>query len=120
MSLLPPIPSYRAVEAPSAAAPGRGMASPNPAAEVASAPALPNPSLRLEPALGLVVMEFRNSAGEVAETIPTQRELEAYRSAARGAAPAPQTSSPPAGSSPSSPDKGEAAPPAPVPAAATT
>lgn len=117
MHQLPSIPPFRAAEVPPAATPMRAAASPVPAAEVAPAPALPNPALRIEPALGLVVLEFRDNAGEVAETIPTQRELEAYRSAARTSAPEPQTSSPPAGSSAS---KGEVGPLVSVPAAATT
>ena len=62
--------------------PGRGVVPALPAA------ALPNPSLRLDASLGLVVLEFRASDGE-ARTIPSERELEAYRSAARGATTAP-------------------------------
>jgi hypothetical protein len=77
-SALPPIASRgtdsphlrRAADAP-AAAPG-----PSPAAQ-------PNPSLRIDPSLGIVVMEFRDRSGAVAATLPTQRELEAYRSAQR-------------------------------------
>jgi hypothetical protein len=65
------------------------------------APALPNPAMRLDAALGLVVLEFRGAADGEVRTIPSEREIAAYRSAARGggAAPAapPQSSSPPAG-----------------------
>ncbi len=127
MPQLPSIPLYRAAAVTAAAAPVRAMGGPGSAVADAPAPALPNPALRLEPALGLVVLEFRNSAGEVAATIPTRRELEAYRSAARTSGPAAaalaapvQTSNPPAGSSPSSPDRGETVLPASVAAAATT
>ena len=42
-------------------------------------PGHPNPALRFEPSLGLVVLEFLDSAGSVTESIPTQRQLEAYR-----------------------------------------
>ena len=45
-------------------------------------PALPNPSLRLDPALGLVVIEFRNERGGVAASFPTERQLAAYRASA--------------------------------------
>jgi hypothetical protein len=45
--------------------------------------ARPNPALRVDPELGLVVLEFRDVRG-AARTIPTERELEAYRTAARG------------------------------------
>jgi hypothetical protein len=38
-----------------------------------------NPSLRLDPALGLVVLEFRNDAGAVTSSIPSQRQLQAYQ-----------------------------------------
>lgn len=48
--------------------------------------ALPNPMLRLDASLGLVVLEFRNADG-TARTIPSERELAAYRSAARTAGP---------------------------------
>jgi hypothetical protein len=41
--------------------------------------ALPNPTLRLDAALGIVIIEFGNAAGEIAESIPTQQQLEAYR-----------------------------------------
>ena len=42
-----------------------------------------NPSLRLDPALGLVVIEFRNEAGRVTESFPNTRQLDAYRAAQR-------------------------------------
>ena len=38
-----------------------------------------NPSLRLDPALGIVVLEFRNGAGAVTTSIPSQRQLQAYQ-----------------------------------------
>jgi hypothetical protein len=44
----------------------------------ASSP-VPNPVLLLDPALSMVVIEFRNSAGAVTNTIPSQRQIEAYR-----------------------------------------
>ena len=50
-------------------------ARPHPAAERV----LPNPSLRLEPALGLVVIEFRNDTGAIETSYPSQRQLAAYR-----------------------------------------
>lgn len=40
---------------------------------------MPNPQLRLDPALGLVVIEFRDASGAVRASIPTQRQLNAYR-----------------------------------------
>jgi hypothetical protein len=48
----------------------------------ANRPIGPNPSLRFEPTLGLVVFELRDSAGEVTRSVPTERELRAYRTAA--------------------------------------
>jgi hypothetical protein len=33
----------------------------------------------LDPALGLVVIEFRNDAGAVTDSIPSERQLEAYQ-----------------------------------------
>jgi hypothetical protein len=44
----------------------------------ASSPS-PNPELQLDPALGVVVIEFRNTAGTVTTSIPSQRQLEAYQ-----------------------------------------
>ncbi len=38
-----------------------------------------NPSLRLDPGLGLVVIEFRNDSGTVTRSIPSQQQLEAYK-----------------------------------------
>lgn len=38
-----------------------------------------NPSLRLDAALGLVVIEFRDDSGTITSSIPSQRQLEAYR-----------------------------------------
>jgi hypothetical protein len=71
--------------APRAAPPA---AQPNAASQVATVPAagardpappVPNPRLRIDPALSLVVLEFRDSVGEVAQSIPSARELAAYR-----------------------------------------
>lgn len=38
-----------------------------------------NPRLRLDPELSLVVLEFRTGTGEVRDSIPSPRELDAYR-----------------------------------------
>ena len=46
---------------------------------LASALPMPNPQLRLDPALGLVVIEFRDTDGAVTSSIPSQRQLNAYR-----------------------------------------
>lgn len=51
------------------------QAAPTPAP---SARPLPNPSLRLDAGLGMVVLEFRDDAGAVTDTIPSQRILQAY------------------------------------------
>jgi hypothetical protein len=39
----------------------------------------PNPRLRLDRDLGMVVIEFRDAAGRLAASLPTTREIEAYR-----------------------------------------
>lgn len=54
-----------------------------------SAQAGANPSLYLDPELGMVVMEFRSVPGVPERTIPSSQELEAYRLAARTGAPRP-------------------------------
>lgn len=75
-------------------------------------PITPNPSLRIEPTIGVVVFEVRDGAGQVTRSVPTERELNAYRTAALrgedapdpapraagGPGPADQTLSPPGGS----------------------
>jgi hypothetical protein len=61
---------------------------PQPVAPQATPPP-PNPSLRIEPALGVVILEVRDAEGEVVRSVPTERELRAYRAAAlRGGEPA--------------------------------
>jgi len=42
--------------------------------------AFPNPTLRLDAGLAIVVIEFRDDSGAVRSTLPTQQQLEAYRS----------------------------------------
>lgn len=44
--------------------------------------AAPNPTLRLDSGLGMVVIEFRGASGEVVTSLPTPREIAAYRTAA--------------------------------------
>jgi len=50
-----------------------------PAVHVAARSPIPNPTLRLDPALGLVVIEFRNHTGAITTSIPSQRQLQAYQ-----------------------------------------
>ena len=45
---------------------------------------LPNPTLRLDPGLAIVVIEFRDETGAVRSTIPTEQQLDAYRTWERG------------------------------------
>lgn len=52
--------------------------SPEPPTTMALQPIV-NPSLRLDAALGLVVIEFRDDGGAITSSIPSQRQLEAYR-----------------------------------------
>lgn len=39
-----------------------------------------NPALRLDAELGLVVIEFRDDSGTLTSTIPSERQIQAYRS----------------------------------------
>ncbi len=59
------------------------------AAPPPAAPATPNPRLRLDGSLGMVVIEFRDAVGDVANTIPTPRQIAAYRAAVVSDAPVP-------------------------------
>lgn len=56
-------------------------------------PPAPNPSLRIEPSLGVVVYEVRDPVAKVVRSVPTERELEAYRAAALRGGEAPASSS---------------------------
>lgn len=49
--------------------------------QVQEAAALPiaNPTLRFDPSLGLVVIEFRNDAGAVTTSVPSERQIAAYQ-----------------------------------------
>jgi hypothetical protein len=49
------------------------------ATDLSTAPAMANPSLRLDPSLGLVVLEFHSGSGAVTTSIPSQHQLEAYQ-----------------------------------------
>jgi hypothetical protein len=72
---VPPLPSGSA-----AAAETKAMTYLSPApADSFAAPAIANPSLRLDPALGLVVLEFHGGAGAVTTSIPSERQLQAYQ-----------------------------------------
>jgi hypothetical protein len=54
-----------------------GSAPPPPSPEVGPA----NPRLRVDRELGVLVVEFRDMTGEVTMSMPSPRELEAYRAA---------------------------------------
>lgn len=47
----------------------------------AQAPWTPNPSLCIDPALGIVILEFHDRPGAVTSTIPTARQIDDYRRA---------------------------------------
>lgn len=55
--------------------------------EQASGPSPMNPSLNFDPSTGLVIMEFRDKAGEVSSSIPSKRQIDAYRRGARDTLP---------------------------------
>jgi hypothetical protein len=51
-----------------------------PRAELAPAASpITNPSLRLDAALGIVVIEFRNDSGAITTSVPSQHQLQAYQ-----------------------------------------
>ena len=85
MSLQANLPSFGAT------ASGGGSTTVRPKAAAAPetpAPAVPeakppklyvNPDRRFDPTTGLVVIEFHDASGNLTNSIPTQRQLEAYR-----------------------------------------
>lgn len=81
--------SIRPVAEPARAARGLVAAAASDAAVPAVAPVTPNPRLRLDAPLGMVVIEFRDAGGDVANTIPTPRQIAAYRAAVVSDAPVP-------------------------------
>jgi len=79
-----PITAGTPTVAPAKFAPAAARASPDATASAAGTEASlpsasPNPTLELNAALGIVVIEFRSSTGAVVSTIPTQQQLEAYQ-----------------------------------------
>ena len=58
-------------------------------------PPPPSPTLRFDAAAGILVIEFHNDAGEITNSIPTSRQLQAYRSQSEfGPSPAPPPTQP--------------------------
>jgi hypothetical protein len=49
----------------------------------------PNPGVRLDAVSGVVVLEFRNLSGDVLGTVPTARQIAAYRATVLSGAPLP-------------------------------
>ncbi len=39
----------------------------------------PNPSLCIDPALGILIIEFHDDTGKVSSTIPTAAQIDTYR-----------------------------------------
>ena len=75
-----PIPSLGAAP-PLATGPAQaGAAAAPPTTPLPAAVPEPSPRMRLDPALGLVVLEFRDHQGQVVQTLPSERQLAAYRS----------------------------------------
>jgi hypothetical protein len=52
---------------------------PSPSTPAASRMPIPNPTVRFDPALELVVIEFYSAAGSVTTSVPSQRQLQEYR-----------------------------------------
>jgi hypothetical protein len=67
------------VARPHGGAPAEKPHADKPGAHPAASKALPNPTLRLDPGLAIVVIEFRDEAGAVRSSIPTEQQLDAYR-----------------------------------------
>ena len=82
----------------------------------ATAPATPNPRMRLDGSLGVVVIEFRDQVGDVASTIPSPRQLQAYRAAVFTDAPLPAGLPVPGGPEVAAAPKDDAPAPEPAPA----
>jgi hypothetical protein len=90
------LPAIAAVHADSVPAAGQKLSAMDPTLAAPGAPPITNPTLRLDAALGLVVIEFRNQSGAVTTSIPSERQLRAYeRWAATRLGPMPAGKPPP-------------------------
>ena len=80
MSIAVSLQSARPLQGPEGdAPPARGSAAAREAPPPKPGPPFTNPDLRLDPALGLVVIEFHDDAGKLTNSIPSQRQIDAYR-----------------------------------------
>jgi hypothetical protein len=70
----PLAPSIAAPDPPRPVAPQADMAE----SKVPQSPG-PNPALRVDPQLGIVVLEFQNAQGKTTSSLPTERVLAEYR-----------------------------------------
>ncbi|MFC0408745.1 hypothetical protein [Roseomonas elaeocarpi] len=66
------------------------------AATPSATPLSPNPKITFDPEIDRLVMEFRDSDGKVQSSLPSAKELQAYRWAARTGAAEPGTAPQPA------------------------
>jgi len=73
------IPAIQAIATNADPPPPRSPASKRSEAPPAAPSPYVNPTLRLDAELGLVVMEFRDDSGSLTATIPSERQIEAYR-----------------------------------------
>ncbi|WP_431304302.1 hypothetical protein [Sediminicoccus sp. BL-A-41-H5] len=78
-----PIGTYLPSGLPAATATATAPAAPA-AAPPPPPPIGPNPRMRLDPALGIVVTEFLDASGKPARSVPSASQIEAYRNAQRG------------------------------------
>jgi hypothetical protein len=88
-------------------------ATPPPAVSAPEAVTPLNPNMRIDPALGIVVIEFRDNSGDLSNSFPTPRELKAYHEAAQAGLPLPGTT----GAAPAAPATAPVASPGAEPAA---
>ena len=63
---------------PARAAPNPAPAPAQPSSGSSTKAANPNPTYELDPALGLVVIQYRSEAGKVDLSIPSAQQLDAY------------------------------------------
>ena len=73
------LPAIAALHADSVQSAGQKLPAGSVAQAVLAAPPILNPTLRLDAALGLVVIEFRSESGAVTTSIPSQRQLQEYQ-----------------------------------------
>ncbi len=79
LSITPVVPVWRTQPQRTDTHDASAGAAPAAAANPAATPHLLNPDFHLDPGLNIVVLQFFNTNGDLTQSIPSQKQLDAYR-----------------------------------------